>query len=252
MATLRNIGARRATGNILIFIDADVTVTDEWARNIPRVINELSENKKVITGSHCSPPDGENVFHRYWFSSLARDPRDTHLGTGHMMLSAQNFETIGGFNESLATGEDYDFCQRATILGFEIKNDPSLRVIHEGFPTTIKEFIKREKWHGQGDAESFRNAIKSKVVIGSAFFIFLHLTLFLGFITQSGPVISASLLAIVALLTLSSTIKNRHESIRIIVFNALIFYLYYIGRSASLFSALGKILKRANPVGKNK
>lgn len=250
IASLRNYGAHRATGNVIVFLDADVWLMDEWGHHLAHEIPEILAPWGLITGSHPSPPGGNNTFHKYWFSSLARDRRHTHLGTGHMILSKANFISLGGFDETLTTGEDYEFCQRARNRGCTIRANSSLRTVHEGFPETIGDFIQRERWHGAGDIKRLRHAIHSKVVLGSLLFIALHITSVYGLATLSPTILTGALLGILGLLSLSSLAKNRHEPLGTIAINSLIFYPYYLGRSASLLDKLVKVIRRGAPVGR--
>ena len=41
IAGLRNYGAENAQGDILIFIDADVHLTNQWQKNIRKIITEI-------------------------------------------------------------------------------------------------------------------------------------------------------------------------------------------------------------------
>lgn len=237
---LRNIGADKAKGKVLIFLDADVVLTEHWGHQIHFVNDMLCNREKLLTGSHCAPPESNNFLLKYWFQSLACDPRNTHLGTGHMILSKTAFFDIGGFDETLKTGEDYEFCERAKTKKYKIKNIPELKVIHYGFPTTINDFIKREIWHGQGDLISISSMLQSKVVVGTLIFMLLHLFIFLSVINYDicTSVIALSLLG--GMLLLSSIMKNRHMNKKTIIYNGGIFYFYYLGRA---FAIIRKIFR---------
>ena len=123
---MRNVGVKKTSSEVVVFLDADVSLTKEWALEMLDVLKYYSRSDQMITGSHCSPPPGENWFLKYWFSSLALEGEVNHIGTGHMLLSRTAFNDIGGFDESLITGEDYDFCQRAKSRGYKIKNNTDL------------------------------------------------------------------------------------------------------------------------------
>jgi glycosyltransferase involved in cell wall biosynthesis len=238
IARLRNEGSTYAKGEILAFIDADVTLTKEWAENIKTTIAPIEKGAQIITGSHCTPPASKNLFLNHWFSALAEDPRNTHLGTGHMIISKAGFEEIGGFNESLKTGEDYEFCSRAKKLGFKIRNNNDLKVYHHDFPKTARRFIKREAWHGLGDLRNLSTAITSKVVWGSLIFSTCHLLLFVSLFMHSALIATISAAILIALLTLSSVVKNHHCTVSTIVINSIIFYFYYLGRTISFCKRL--------------
>lgn len=238
IANLRNVGANKEDGDILVFIDADVTLTEQWAHNIGPAIREILADKKLITGSHCSPPDSDNILLAHWFSSFATDPRNTHVGTGHMILGKKDFHTIGEFDSNLKTGEDYEFCERAISKGFRIINSPNLKVVHHDFPTSVYTFIRREAWHGIGDLTSIKKATRSKVVVASVAFLFIHAILAISLIFGSGKSVAISLALLSGLLLASSYMKNSHSPWQTIFLNAGIFYLYYVGRSVALVKRL--------------
>jgi glycosyltransferase involved in cell wall biosynthesis len=239
IASLRNLGAAHASGTILIFLDADVTLTDTWSENFDATYQLLlNHNSKLITGSHCTPPESNNYLLKYWFASLATDPRNTHLGSAHLILRKSSFEEVGGFDARLKTGEDFELCERATRHGYKIINNPLLKVTHHDFPDTLHKFIKREVWHGMGDVDSVRTAIKSKVVCGSILFFSAHLAILLGTLLHNATLGLAGIFILALLLSLSSVIKNKHAGIRKIIANTGIFYFYYWGRTFSIIKKL--------------
>ena len=241
----RNLGARRARGDVLIFLDADVTLTTEWAQRIPSALNELRNNAKLITGSHCNIPDKAAWIERYWFASFAEEKDSRHIGSGHLIMNAGFFSELGGFDETLETGEDYELCARARAAGATILNDPSLKVVHRGFPETLPQFVRREAWHGTGDFVTVRSILASKVSILTLVFIGLHVSLLSALLVPGPHAIgwfSLCLLALAALLAASSVKKNHSTgSMKTILFNAGLFYFYYLGRTLSLLI----VLKRA-------
>jgi hypothetical protein len=153
-------------------------------------------------------------------------------------MSAHGFRSIGGFDEGLITGEDYELCTRARSLGFQIVNDPRLKVIHHGFPTGLAGFLQREAWHAEGDVRSLADALGSKVALGSMAFTGIHLGLLIALLAGWPGLAFAGLGLLAGLLLGSSFLKNRHMGLTTIVVNAGIFYFYYLGRSYALVTRL--------------
>jgi glycosyltransferase involved in cell wall biosynthesis len=239
---IRNLGAGRAVGSLLVFIDADVTLTPAWSSEIGRVLPAFASGEQLITGSQCAPPESRNLLLRHWFQGLAEDPRNTHVGTGHLIVSLEGFRAIGGFDEGLVTGEDYELCARARRMGFRIINDPKLKVIHHGFPSRLGAFIRREVWHAEGDTRSLADLTRSKVALGSIAFAALHVLLVGSLVAgwTSGVVVALGLLLI--LLLLSSYFKNRHMGAATVLVNAGIFYFYYAGRAWAILRRFPLVL----------
>ena len=233
VGAMRNIGVNKTNSEVVVFLDADVSLTKEWALEMLDVLKFYSRSERIITGSHCSPPPGENWFLKYWFSSFALERDVNHIGTGHMLLSRTAFNDIGGFDESLITGEDYDFCQRAKSRGYKIKNNTDLKVYHYDFPVTVGAFIKREAWHGIGDVGSLSGVFASKVAIAALLFIFLHVLAISAALFSGTSVLVFCVLMIVVLCVLSSIKKNTHADLLTKLCNSILFYFYYCGRAMS-------------------
>lgn len=243
IAAVRNAGAGHAQGRVLIFLDADVSLTDAWRQNLPACLSALDGAAPVVTGSHCSPPDHCGWIERHWFGETAVEQNVSHLGTGHMLLRRDIFLRLGGFNEDMETGEDYEFCQRARAAGAQILNNPQLRVIHHDFPRSLRQFIRREAWHGRGDLRSPSGFLQSKVALGATVFLIAHVLLFVGVLAR--PIAAlAGLLLLLLLLAASTWKKYRHAPWRSRLINGGLFYAYYLGRSASFLFVAQKRSQR--------
>ncbi len=232
ISELRNHGVKQSRGNVLVFLDADISLTEAWGAHVAPVLKKICTGEKLVTGSHCAPPESDNLLLAHWFKGLYEDTRNTHLGSAHMIMSRLAFNDIDGFNAKLSTGEDYDFCQRAGEKGYKIENNIKLKVIHYDFPTSILPFIQREAWHGSSDFYSFSTLIGSKVAIATVIFIGLHVLLLLVLVIKASlaPLI---LLLILALLVVSSITKFGGQNLVTIFVNACVFYFYFVGRALS-------------------
>lgn len=164
VAGLRNLGAEHATGDVLIFLDGDVIITEGWSRNIFKVLSSMKQNNRIITGSRCGISLQPTWIERYWFAPMIQE-RSNYMNSGHLIISRAVFYEIGRFDGSLVTGEDWEFSIRAKQKEIAIINNQELRVIHEGYPKTLRQFIRREKWHGIQDASNMRSFFKSKPAI---------------------------------------------------------------------------------------
>ena len=171
----------------------------------------------------------------------------THVGTGHLIVSLEGFRAIGGFDEGLVTGEDYELCARARRMGFRIINDPKLKVIHHGFPSRLGPFMRREVWHAEGDARSLADLVHSKVALGSIAFAALHALLIGSMAAGWTGGAAVALVLLLILLLLSSYLKNRHMGPATVLINAGIFYFYYAGRAYSILRRFPRLL-----LGRNK
>lgn len=239
ISSVRNYGVKISKGDILVFLDADVTLTKQWFASIGGVVLQIQHDSYIIAGSHCAAPENGNWIERNWFNNYVHEKNTTNLGAGHMIISRQFFSRIGGFDEGLITGEDYAFCMAGLKAGGRIINNSGLRVIHNGYPATLVGFIKREAWHGKGDATSVSATLESKVAIASLLFVGLHVAIvILLFSTEFRRVLwTIPIAGIIALVVFSSWRKFGHCNLLIILINSVIFYFYFLGRSLSFARA---------------
>jgi len=138
ISVARNHGARLASGEILIFIDADAIVPTNLFARLDSVFSEPS-----VAGASCNmmpdpsvkPTLFEYSFYRAWsgIKSLAHTIKPCTSGENGIMVRRETFSRLGGFDESLPVIEDLDFVFRASRCG----SFPLLRDL------TIKDSIRR-------------------------------------------------------------------------------------------------------------
>lgn len=238
IASVRNCGVNQAIADILVFLDADTIVTDNWHKNILDTIKQLELNPNIITGSRCLAPDNNNWLTRYWFSRL-NDYSAQYINSGHLITTRFLFNKINGFSENLKTAEDYDFCMKAISVHAQIIENKLLTVIHEGYPETIKEFIARERWHGKEDFQSFKSIKESKlawVVIFNLLIIFFGIIIFLN--TLNPFVIISILMFVFSVSIVLSLYKFGRMGLTELINTSMIFSLYLVGRKLALWDKL--------------
>jgi hypothetical protein len=71
------------------------------------------------------------------------------LGSGNLAVWREAFEAVGGFDTSLETCEDVDFCQRLRASGRRVLSDARLKSVHHGDPETLGALLKGERWRGR-------------------------------------------------------------------------------------------------------
>ena len=243
IGALRNLGASVATGDVLVFLDADVSLSTSWWDTIPRTMALLEADSLLLAGSHCSvPSDAHSIYEKYWFSSFGTS-RSSHLGSGHMIIRRDFFNNLGGFRSDLETGEDYDLCERVRAAGGRIEKDPRLIVYHHGFPDTALRFVRREIWHGRGDAVDALTVLQSNVARAALIFLLLILSAVLSAIFGWALGVAMSMSAIACLVLLSSAVKFPNRGIKATIINSWIFCLYYTGRSIAIVQSARALIK---------
>lgn len=240
IAALRNLGVAQSSGNILLFIDADITLTPSWADHFPAVAASLTQDPLQICGSHPGMPDTASTLVRDWFEPKAGERAPTHIGSCHLIISRELFLRVGGFPEDQETSEEFLLCHNARKLGAAIVGVPELAIVHHGAPATLGAFMRSETWHGRGDWNSLATILSSRVAMLSLMFMVLHLWLVaaLVMVADRPLMVLPPLLAIAGMCVGSAILKFAGHGLRYVVRNSFTFYFYFIARSLSLFSAL--------------
>lgn len=113
----RNIGAKNARGDILIFIDADIRIPSSML--LSEVEESLSKNVGAV--ARCEVIGVE----RTWKDRLLCTPMNLlarclpkWVGRGgFIVVRAEIFHKVGGFDERRAVSEDVDFFRRVATTG---------------------------------------------------------------------------------------------------------------------------------------
>lgn len=149
VGALRNQGARAARGRVLAFVDADHEIDLGWAQC---AVELLSDARTGAVGAlYHAPSDGTWV-QRVYDGLRAHKPgcRDVAwLGSGNLAVRADAFWLVNGFDSTLETCEDVDFCVRLRAAGFRVVSDDRLRSVHLGDPSTLRALFLGELWRGR-------------------------------------------------------------------------------------------------------
>ena len=230
---LRNKAARIANGHVLVFLDADILLTKAWGENINDVFKLLLDDPWQVTGSKCGISTNPSWIEKYWFKPLPYK-EVKYINSGHLITSRKLFNYIGGFDDSLESGEDYAFSQAARSVNAKIINNNALAVVHEGYPKTLIQFIRREIWHGRGDCASIRRIKESKVTMLSILFFALNIFSFSSIIFYSHFIAGLiGLLIIAGICTALALYRHGYTSVVDLIIVSTLYYFYLISRFLS-------------------
>jgi GT2 family glycosyltransferase len=135
-ARARNLGAMRASGDILLFIDSDVMVKSDTVHRVKRFFAAHPEYDAMI-GSYDDEPGAQNFFSQYknmthhWVHQHARNEASTFWGACGAIRKGVFMET-GGFDDSFArpSVEDIELGYRLRRLGRRIRLKKNIQVTH--------------------------------------------------------------------------------------------------------------------------
>ncbi|MCU0535399.1 MAG: glycosyltransferase [Hydrococcus sp. Prado102] len=135
-AQARNLGAKAATGEILFFLDADVTIGAQTIGQVNRVFTQEPDLAACI-GSYDDSPGAtnflsqyKNLFHHYTHQR-GKEEASTFWGACGA-IRRDIFLKIGGFDESyrLPCVEDIELGYRLKQAGYQIKLCKTIQVKH--------------------------------------------------------------------------------------------------------------------------
>ena len=149
VASVRNAGARVATGGLLAFIDADHEIETGW---IAAALDSLADEGVTAAGAPYITPERHSWVQRAYGGLRRRAARRCDadwLPSGNLVVRRSAFDAVGGFDETLDTCEDVDLCDRLRGAGGRLINDPRLRSVHHGDPASLAALFRGELWRGR-------------------------------------------------------------------------------------------------------
>ncbi len=155
----RNLGMKKAKGDIFAFIDSDAYPERDWLEKaVYYFVSSLDVG--AVTGPNVTPPEDN-----FW-QKVGGDILNSYVGLGKFSRRYQitkgdfetkdimscNFifprsvaETLNGFDETLLTGEDYKLGLEILALGKKIIYSPGVCVYHHRRPVFLPHL--KQMWN---------------------------------------------------------------------------------------------------------
>ena len=136
-AAARNLGARRASGDVIVFVDADVEVHEDAFARI-RAAYADDADLAAVFGSYDDNPEGggvvsdfRNLLHHHVHQNGAGAATTFWAGLGAIRRDV--FLEVGGFDETrfrLPSVEDIELGMRLHVCGRRVLLDPAVQGKH--------------------------------------------------------------------------------------------------------------------------
>ncbi len=220
----RNLGMENAKGDLLVFIDSDCTVPEDYIDNLTRHLE--NENLDAFGGPDTSHKDFSPFLKAVNYSMTS------FIGTGgtrgskgkqltkyyprsfNMGIKRGVFKKIGGMN-ALRHGQDMEFSNRIYTSGFKVAYFDDVKVYHKR-RTNLKKFFKQIfNWGvtrinlGRIDHKMLKPIHFLPAIALIGFIISLILTFFLPFFVRIFLGESALLVLILVFACIQSAMKNK-------------------------------------------
>jgi len=200
----RNLGASKAKGEFLLFVDSDVVLTDSACEFVRRALNTVDSG--IVCGIYVADSSGsffsrfQNWILRYRMTN-GNSQRAPRFSSSHFLIKKETFKLTGGFNEAISTYEDVEFMARcfkfgiplevsAEFEGLHLKEYSFLGLLKDYGEKTYNAFQVRKRYRHvfRGVPWMLGRGLRLCVISSSLLWISLLACLLLGFEPYAGAV----------------------------------------------------------------
>jgi len=114
----RNRGAKTARGDLLLFLDADVILPENF---LEKAISEFEKRKLDVASVQLDPQTSKKMikflFERFYNYPAKKLEKFLPYGAMGCLIKKELHQKIGGFDEKIKLAEDHDYVRRAAKFG---------------------------------------------------------------------------------------------------------------------------------------
>ncbi|VVO83480.1 glycosyltransferase [Pseudomonas fluorescens] len=148
IGALRNRGATVASGEWLAFIDADIEMPEDW---LSQLFALEADAQGDIFGLDLHTPAAAPWYATAWQRRMLRPSAHASrtvdwLPSANLLMRKRWFDVVGGFNETLRTGEDKEYTLRLSKQGARLLSINTSIALHWGYEMNWREWMGKELW----------------------------------------------------------------------------------------------------------
>lgn len=167
----RNFGAAKATGEFVLFVDSDMELTHTVVAECVACMEQKKIKGVIIP---------EESFGEGFWAQCKRLERSFYIGVDAVeaarFFRKTDFDSVGGYNKALVSGEDWDLSDRIELLG-SLGRVSALIYHNEGHISLVKTLQKKFYYSQKASAyfshsSSVKTASKRKQGIFGRYLLF--------------------------------------------------------------------------------
>jgi cellulose synthase/poly-beta-1,6-N-acetylglucosamine synthase-like glycosyltransferase len=146
-ARARNVGWRRAIGELVLFLDGDTILNAEFPL---AALTKLQENptNAAAWGHRREVCPCLSIYVRVLDLDWVYPPGETLFFGGDVLVRRSALEAVNGFDETLIAGEEPEMCRRMRNLGWHIQHIDVPMTLHDLAITRFSQYWRRSQRAG--------------------------------------------------------------------------------------------------------
>jgi glycosyltransferase involved in cell wall biosynthesis len=155
----RNRGIEAASGSVLAFVDADMSVDPDWLRRAISAMHENDADYLACAVHLFAPGDEESLagkYNRLTDLRVGRFVRERQFApTCSLLVSRALLDEVGGFDPRFRSSGDLEFGNRVDDTGRQLHYAPQVPMYHPA-RTTMRSLLRKSFRIGRGKVELHR------------------------------------------------------------------------------------------------